>query len=129
MKLYRRVYVKYRLIFTPIIPIMLLCLFNFTACLYSQDTESPGVGMIKAISGKVWLCREGKKEEAEKAMELKKGDILEIEDQSSAMIVYFKDGKKDYYGQARRRFKTERQGYCPCRRAVHARHIAAQTIF
>jgi len=100
MKLYRRVYVKYRLIFTPIIPIMLLCLFNYIPYgAFSQGTELPGVGMIKAISGKVWLCREGKKEreEAKKAMELKKGDILEIEDQSSAMIVYFKGGKKEEY--------------------------------
>ena len=72
MKLHRRDYVKYRLIFTPIIPIMLLCLFNFTACLYSQDTESPESGMIKAVSGKVWLLRGDKKEAAKKAMELKK---------------------------------------------------------
>jgi len=97
MKLYRRVYVKYRLIFTPIIPIMLLCLFNFTACLYSQDTESPEAGMIKAVSGKVWLLRGDKKEAAKKAMELKKGDILEIEDRASATIVYFKGGKKEEY--------------------------------
>jgi len=97
MKLHRRDYVIYRLIFTPIIPIMLLCLFNFTACLYSQDTESPEAGMIKAVSGKVWLLRGDKKEAAKKAMELKKGDILEIEDQASATIVYFKGGKKEEY--------------------------------
>ncbi len=97
MKLYRRVYVKYRLIFTPIIPIMLLCLFNVTACLYSQDTESPEAGMIKAVSGKVWLHRGDKKEAAKKAMELKKGDVLEVEDQASATIVYFKGGKKEEY--------------------------------
>ncbi|HHT9122368.1 MAG TPA: caspase family protein [Candidatus Wunengus sp. YC63] len=97
MKLYRRVYVKYRLIFTPIIPIMLLCLLNFTACLYSQDTESPEAGMIKAVSGKVWLHRGDKKEAAKKAMELKKGDVLEIEDRASATIVYFKGGKKEEY--------------------------------
>ncbi len=97
MKFYRRVYVKCRLIFTPIIPIMLSCLFNFTPCLYSQDTESPETGMIKAVSGKVWLLRGDKKEAAKKAMELKKGDILEIEDRASATIVYFKGGKKEEY--------------------------------
>ena len=97
MKLYRRVYVKYRLIFTPIIPIMLLCLFNFTTCLYSQDAVPSEVAMIKAVSGKVWLHRGDKKEAAKKAMELKKGDILEIDDQASATIVYFKGGKKEEY--------------------------------
>jgi len=97
MKLYRRVYVKYRLIFTPIIPIMLLCLFNFTACLYSQNAESPEVGMLKAVTGNVWIQRGDKKDAAKKAMELKKGDILEIEDQASATIVYFKGGKKEEY--------------------------------
>ena len=66
MKLHRRVYVKYRLIFTPIISIMLLCLFNFTACLYSQDAESPEVGMIKAVTGKVWIHRGDKKEAAKR---------------------------------------------------------------
>jgi len=76
---------------------MLLCLFNFTACLYSQDTGSPEAGMIKAVTGKVWLLRGDKKEAAKKAMELKKGDILEIEDQASATIVYFKGGKKEEY--------------------------------
>ena len=76
---------------------MFLCLFNFTACLYSQDTESPEAGMIKAVSGKVWLLRGDKKEAAKKAMELKKGDILEIEDRASATIVYFKGGKKEEY--------------------------------
>ena len=30
-------------------------------------------------------------------MELRKGDILEIEDQASATIVYFKGGKKEEY--------------------------------
>ncbi|HHT9137693.1 MAG TPA: PEGA domain-containing protein [Candidatus Wunengus sp. YC60] len=97
MKLNRRDYVKYSLFFTQIIFIMLLCLFNLTNCLYSQDAESSEVGMIKAISGKAWIHRGDKKEAAKKAMELKKGDILEIEDQASATIVYFKGGKKEEY--------------------------------
>jgi len=97
MKLHRRVYVKYRLIFTPIISIMLLCLFNFTACLYSQDAESPEVGMLKAVTGNVWIQRGGKKESAKKAMELRKGDVLEVEEQASATVVYFKGGKKEEY--------------------------------
>lgn len=97
MKLHGRDYVKYCLVFTQIIPIMLLCLFNFTACLYSQDTEPSEVGMIKAVSGKVWIQRGDKKEAAKKTMELKKGDILEIEDQANATIVYFKGGKKEEY--------------------------------
>ena len=57
MKLHRRDYVKYCLVFTQIISIMLLFLFNFTACLYSQDAESPEVGMLKAVTGKVWIQR------------------------------------------------------------------------
>ena len=97
MKLNRRDYVKYSLFFTQIIFIMLLCLFNLTNGLYSQDAESSEVGMIKAISGKAWIHRGDKKEAAKKAMELKKGDILEIEDQASATIVYFKGGKKEEY--------------------------------
>lgn len=76
---------------------LFLFLFNFTPSAFSQDAESPDVGMIKAVSGKVWLCRGNKKEEAKRAQELKKGDILEVEEQSSAMIVYFKGGKKEEY--------------------------------
>ena len=57
----------------------------------------PEVGMIKAVTGKVWLHRGDKKEAAKKDMELKKGDILEIDDQASATIVYFKGGKKEEY--------------------------------
>src|SRR3990167_6386204 len=97
MKLHRKDYVKYRFVFMQIISIMLFCLFNFTACSYSQDAESPEVGMLKAVTGKVWIQRGDKKEAAKKAMELKKGDILEIEDQASATIVYFKGGKKEEY--------------------------------
>ena len=97
MKLHLRNYAKHYSVFTQIISIMLLCLFSFTACLYSQDAESPEVGMIKAISGKVWLLRGDKKEAAKKAMELKKGDMIEIDDQASATIVYFKGGKKEEY--------------------------------
>lgn len=74
-----------------------LFLFNFAYFAFSQDTESPEVGMIKAVSGKVWLHRGDKKDAAKKAMELKKGDVLEIEDQASATIVYFKGGKKEEY--------------------------------
>ena len=77
--------------------VICLFMFNFAAFVFSQDTEPPEVGMIKALSGKVWLNRGGKKEEAKKAAELKKGDILEIEDQASATIVYFKGGKKEEY--------------------------------
>src|SRR3989304_5776190 len=97
MKSHKRDYVKYCLVFTQIISIMLFCLFNFTACSYSQDAESPEVGMLKAVTGKVWIQRGDKKETAKKAMELKKGDVLEIEDQASATIVYFKGGKKEEY--------------------------------
>ena len=53
--------------------------------------------MINAVAGKVWLHRDGKKEEARKTMELKTNDVLEIEEQSSATIVYFKGGKKEQY--------------------------------
>src|SRR3972149_934210 len=74
-----------------------LFLSSFVICAFSQNLESPEVGMIKAVSGKVWLLRGDKKEAAKKAMELKKGDILEIEDQASATIVYFKGGKKEEY--------------------------------
>src|SRR3990167_7454699 len=97
MKLHRKDYVKYRFVFMQIISIMLFCLFNFTACSYSQDAESPEVGMLKAVTGNVWIQRGDKKEAAKKTMELKKGDILEIEDQASATIVYFKGGKKEEY--------------------------------
>ena len=74
-----------------------LFLFDFVSFAFSQDAESPEVGMIKTISGKVWLRRGDKKEAAKKAMELKKGDVLEVEDQASATIVYFKGGKKEEY--------------------------------
>ena len=74
----------------------LLIIFCISSA-FSQDAESPEVGMIKTLSGKVWLHREGKKNEVKKAMELRKGDVLEIEDQASATIVYFKDGKKEDY--------------------------------
>lgn len=77
--------------------VIFLFLFSFVPFAFSQNDESSEVGMIKAISGKVWLNRGGKKEEAKKTMELRKGDILEIEDQASATIVYFKGGKKEEY--------------------------------
>ena len=72
MKLHRKDYVKYRFVFMQIISIMLFCLFNFTACSYSQDAESPEVGMLKAVTGNVWIQRGDKKEAAKKTMELKK---------------------------------------------------------
>lgn len=72
-------------------------LVTFAPCVFSQSGETPEVGMIKAITGKVWFCRDGKKEEAVRMMELKANDIIEIEEQSSAVIVYFKGGKKEEY--------------------------------
>lgn len=77
--------------------ILLLFLYNFTSYVSSQDAELSEVGMIRSISGNVWLHRDGKKEPAKKAMELKKGDMLEIEEQASIMIVYFKGGRKEEY--------------------------------
>ena len=74
----------------------LFCIFTMSLS-FSQEAESPEVAMIKAVTGKVWLVRGGNKEEAKKAMELKKGDILEIEEQSAAAIVYFSGGKKEEY--------------------------------
>ena len=74
-----------------------LFLFDFVSFAIPQDAEPPEVGMIKAVTGKVWLHRGDKKEAAKKDMELKKGDILEIDDQASATIVYFKGGKKEEY--------------------------------
>ena len=74
----------------------LFCIFT-TSLSFSQEAASPEVAMIKAVTGKVWLVRGGNKEEAKKAMELKKGDMLEIEEQSAAAIVYFSGGKKEEY--------------------------------
>ena len=74
-----------------------LFLFAFVPCVFSQSEETAEVGMIKAVTGKVWLHRDGKKEAARKTMELKTNDVLEIEDKSSASIVYFKGGKKEQY--------------------------------
>src|SRR5574341_450626 len=77
--------------------IMFLFVSNFAICAFSQGDESPEVGMIKTLSGKVWLHREDKKEEAKKAVELKKGDLLEVEEQGSVTIVYFEGGRKEEY--------------------------------
>ena len=74
-----------------------LFLFAFIPGVFSQNEETAEVGMIKAVAGKVWVHRDGKKEEARKTMELKTNDLLEIEEQSSATIVYFKGGKKEQY--------------------------------
>lgn len=76
---------------------LFLFLGNFTTCLFSQDAQLPEVGMIKSLSGNVWLSRDGKKEPAKKAMELKKGDTLEIEEHASITIVYFEGGRKEEY--------------------------------
>ena len=88
----------------PLLKIKRLCyliiplfLFAFVPGVFSQNEETPEVGMINAVAGKVWLHRDGKKEEARKTMELKTNDVLEIEEQSSATIVYFKGGKKEQY--------------------------------
>ena len=94
MKLHGRDYVKYCLVFTQIIPIMLLCLFNFTACLYSQDTEPSEVGMIKAVSGKVWIQRGDKKETAKKTMELKKETSSKSRIRQTPRLSILKAGKK-----------------------------------
>lgn len=75
----------------------LLSLSNFAADGFSRSTEPSESGMIKAFSGRVWIHRDGKREVAKKAMKLKEGDLLEIEDNSNATIVYFKDGKKEEY--------------------------------
>src|SRR3990172_75385 len=77
--------------------VIFLFLFSFVPFAFSQNDESSEVGMIKALSGKAWLNRGGKREEAKKTMELRGGDILEIEDQASATIIYFKGGKKEEY--------------------------------
>ncbi|HHT9130660.1 MAG TPA: caspase family protein, partial [Candidatus Brocadiaceae bacterium] len=78
--------------------VLFLLLSNFGVCAFSHaESESPEVGMITAISGKVWLHREGKKNEAKKAMELRKGDVLEIEEQASTTIAYFEGGRKEEY--------------------------------
>lgn len=77
-----------------IVPLLFV---TFVPSVSSQGGETQEVGMVKSVSGKVWLCRDGKKEEARKTMELKTNDVLEIEEQSSATIVYFKGGKKEQY--------------------------------
>ena len=70
----------------PLLKIKRLCyliiplfLFAFVPGVFSQNEETPEVGMINAVAGKVWLHRDGKKEEARKTMELKTNDVLEIE--------------------------------------------------
>ena len=50
-----------------------LFLFDFVSFAFSQDAESPEVGMIKAVTGKVRIHRGDKKEAAKKAMELTGG--------------------------------------------------------
>src|SRR3990167_7546913 len=71
-----------------------LFFFSFLPSSYSQETA---VGMIRKSSGKIWLLRDGKKLEAQKALELQKGDMLEVEDGASAVIVYYDGGRKEEY--------------------------------
>ena len=49
---------------------------TFVPSASSQGGETQEVGMVRAVSGKVWLCRDGKKEEAVKMMELRENDVL-----------------------------------------------------
>ena len=72
-------------------------LVSFASSVDSQGGETQEVGMIKAVSGKVLLCRDGKKEEAVKMMELRENDVLEIADQSSASLIYYKGRKIEQY--------------------------------
>ncbi len=74
------------------IPLLLSFFLSYT---FAQDTESPTVAKIMTISGNVWLSREGKKEVVKKTVELKKGDILEVEDRSGITIVYFEGSKQE----------------------------------
>lgn len=77
--------------------VVLLFLVTFIPSVSSQGGETQEVGMIKAVSGKVWLCRDGKKEEAVKMMELRENDVLEIDNQSSASLIYYKGRKMEQY--------------------------------
>ena len=76
---------------------VLLFFVTFATSVSSQGGETQEVGMVKAVSGKVWLCRDGKKEEAVKMMELRENDVLEIADQSSASLIYYKGRKIEQY--------------------------------
>lgn len=77
--------------------VVLLFLVTFVSSVSSQGGETQEVGMIKAVSGKVLLCRDGKKEEAVKMMELRENDVLEIDSQSSASLIYYKGRKMEQY--------------------------------
>ncbi|MFO0794522.1 MAG: caspase family protein [Candidatus Brocadiaceae bacterium] len=79
-------------IFKYFIPLLFSFLLSYT---FAQDAESPVVAKIMTLSGKIWLSREGKKEVVKKGVELKKGDILEVEDRSGITIVYFEGGKQE----------------------------------
>ena len=52
--------------------VIFLFLFSFVPFAFSQNDESPEVGMIKAISGKVWLNSGGKRKR-QKDYGVKKG--------------------------------------------------------
>ncbi len=67
----------------------------FLSYTFAQETESPPVAKIIKISGKVWLSRGDKKEALINPVELKKGDILEVEDRSGLTIVYFDGGMQE----------------------------------
>jgi len=75
---------------------LLVFLFSLVFLPLSYSKESV-VGMIRKSSGKVWLLRDGSKLEAQKAMELQKGDMLEVEDSANAVIVYYDGGRKEEY--------------------------------
>ena len=77
--------------------VVLLFLVTFVFSAPSQGGETQEVGMIKSVSGKVLLCRDGKKEEAVKMMELWENDVLEIDNQSSASLIYYKGRKMEHY--------------------------------
>ena len=77
--------------------VVLLFLVTFVFSASSQGGETQEVGMIKSVSGKVLLCRDGKKEEAVKMMELWENDVLEIDNQSSASLIYYKGRKMEHY--------------------------------
>lgn len=81
---------------TTVIIHLLVFIFSLVFLPLSYAGESV-VGMIRKSSGKVWLLRDGSKLKAQKTMELQKGDMLEVEDGASAVIVYYDGGRKEAY--------------------------------
>lgn len=76
---------------------MSVFLLYFITAAISAETEYPTVANLKINSGKVWILKGNKKEEAKKKLELKEGDMLEIEDKSSVIISYFSTQKREEY--------------------------------